>query len=212
MTISPHPLLPDTRSRTTATLVRTARSLTARRGLADVSVAELCDAAAIDVDEFAEYFASVEDAVLGVGVDPTAAYAAAHFLAGGDGTANGLGPTVLDELVEVTLARWRVLDIAPDSARDLLAAVEREPRLVGRMLEHAREREAFDARLVEQREDLATGDPHAAAAAQIVGAVARAAARDFLREADSTAFATAFDRRLAAMRELFASQRAISRR
>ncbi len=102
--------------------------------------------------------------------------------------------------------RWQALDIAPDTVADLLRAVDKEPRLLGRMLEAGAESEKFDVRLIEQRENLPAGDLRAQAAAQIVGAIARAATGEFLQPGNSDTFIDIFERRIVAARDLFATQ------
>lgn len=100
------------------------------------------------------------------------------------------------------------MDIDPDSAAELFAAVEREPRLIPRLLEHAAQMERADARLIEEREGLDEGDLRARVAAQMMGALARDTAGAFLgpdRE-PGRSYADLYAERLTAARALFTSQ------
>ncbi|WP_345801309.1 helix-turn-helix domain-containing protein [Microbacterium sp. AZCO] len=197
------------RSDTTRALIRAARHFTAERGLSGFTVEELCSEAAVSRRTFFNYFASKDDAVLGVPLERSDAAAVARFLAEGSHTPGGLSPTLLTDLAVLAEDRWRALDIAPDTVRDLFAAVEKEPRLLARMLELGAESERFDARLIVQREGLPDGDLRAEVAAQVVGALVRAAAGEFLQPGNDDTFLEIFERRIGAARELFATQSAL---
>ncbi|GAA5036024.1 TetR/AcrR family transcriptional regulator [Microbacterium fluvii] len=194
------------RSETTRTLVRLTRRLTAERGLAGFTVEEVCSEAAISRRTFFNYFASKDDAVLGIPLDRSDAAAVARFLAGGDaGTHRELSPTLVADLALLHEERWKALDLTGDAVSELRAAIEAEPRLLQRLLEQARERELFDVRLIEQREQLAEGDLRADLAAHLVGALARAAMSDFLSR-DTESFSVLFEQRIIAARELLLGQ------
>ncbi|MFE7845956.1 TetR/AcrR family transcriptional regulator [Microbacterium sp. NPDC057407] len=192
------------RADTTRALIRASRRLTADRGLAGFTVEELCSEVAVSRRTFFNYFSSKDDAVLGVPIERTDAAAIARFVAGGSSDP-GLSPTLLTDLAVLAEERWQALDIAPDTVGDLFRAVEREPRLLKRMLDLGAEGERADARLIEQREGLEPGDLRARVAAQIVGALVRSAAEEFLADGSRT-FLEIFDRRIDAARSLFTTQ------
>ncbi|MDT0188635.1 helix-turn-helix domain-containing protein [Microbacterium sp. ARD31] len=196
------------RSDTTRNLIRVARHFTAERGLAGFTVEELCSEAAVSRRTFFNYFSSKDDAVLGMPIERADAAAVAAFLSKTSDSV-GLSPSLLTDLAALAEERWRALDIAPDTVSDLFRAVEKEPRLLGRMIELGFEGEQFDARLVEQRENLPSGDLRAQAAAQIVGALVRSAGAEFLRPGNEDSFVDIFERRIVAARELFDSQDAL---
>ncbi|MFH8252641.1 TetR/AcrR family transcriptional regulator [Microbacterium sp. B2969] len=197
------------RADTTRALIRTARHFTAERGLSGFTVEELCSEAAVSRRTFFNYFASKDDAVLGIPLERSDAAAVARFLAQAEPTPGGISPTLLTDLALLAEERWRALDIAPETVRDLFAAVEKEPRLLARMLELGAEGERFDARLIEQREGLPDGDLRAQVAAQVVGALVRSAAAEFLQPGNEDTFLDIFERRIGAARELFATQTAL---
>jgi AcrR family transcriptional regulator len=193
------------RTETTHELIRLARHLTAEHGLAGFTIEQLCTEAAVSRRTFFNYFASKEDAVLGVPLERSDAAAVARFLAQRDDR-RGLTPTLLNDLAELATTRWRALDIAPETVTDLFRAVDKEPRLLRRMLELGFEAEAFDARLIEQREGLLPGDLRAQVAAQLIGSLVRSSAAAFLSPGTDATFVDIFQRRLDAARDLFATQ------
>ena len=196
------------RVETTRALIGAARRFTAESGLAGFTIEQLCSEAAVSRRTFFNYFHSKEDAVLGIPLERSDAAEVARFLTSREMEGPGISPTLLRDLAALTEARWRAVDLAPDTFAALLAAVEREPRLLGRMLQIGMEGEQLDARLVEQREGLPSGDPRAAAAAQIIGSLARAAAGELLQPGNTDTFTDIFERRIGAARELFATQTA----
>lgn len=195
----------DRRLRTTRTLLRVARAWTAERGLSGFTIEELCAEAGVSRRTFFNYFASKDDAVLGIPISHNEDDRDTWFLARG-AHGGGISPTLLTDLAELFEARWRDLDIAPETIADLGAAVDKEPRLLGRVIELGRQAEASDARLVEQREGLPGGDLRAELAAQIVGAIGRGSAAEFLSAGNTTPFSDIFRRRIDAANDLFSTQ------
>jgi AcrR family transcriptional regulator len=193
------------RAETSSTLIKLARIATAERGLHGFTIEELCDHAGISRRTFFNYFASKEDAVLGIPLHRDDSAAIDRFVAGG-GPSGRISPTLLDDLAALALTRWRGMDIVPDTARQLGAAVEREPRLLARMLDHAAASERANAALVEQREQLPEGDLQAEFAALTIGTLIRVSAMEYLSPGNTDEFDAIFSRRLEAARALFATQ------
>ena len=194
------------RVETSRQLTSTARRLTAERGLAGFTVDEVCDVAGVSRRTFFNYFASKEDAVLGLPAHQDHAEAEERFVAAGpqDGPGRGgaLSPTLVDDLADLLIERWEVMDLTVEDAHDLLAAFEREPRLVARVHELNRTRERGDVVLVERRERLGGGDVRAAAAVHVLVAVLRMSVEAFIDPTTDEPFREAFTRRLAAARSV----------
>ncbi|MGW5642459.1 TetR/AcrR family transcriptional regulator [Saccharopolyspora sp. NPDC003752] len=189
---------------TAAQVTSVALRLTAERGLSGFTVEEVCEQVDISRRTFFNYFASKDDAVLGITARKDDEALTDQFLAHGTSPRPGLSPTLLDELAELAVQRWERADITAESIRDVLAVFEREPRLLTRFVEKMQLDEQSDVELVEQREGLAPGDLRAAAAVQVIRALVAAAVREFLTLSNSDSFAEILARRLAAVRELFA--------
>ena len=197
------------RASTTHALIRSSRRLTAERGFAGFTVEDLCTDAGISRRTFFNYFASKDDAVLGLPLERTDGDAVAAFLERRSAPiAEGqLSPYLLTDLAVLAEARWRQMDVEHDTLADLLSAVEREPRLLARIVAHAHAEEDIDTRLIEQREGLRAGDPRARVAASIVGTIARLATGAFLQPGNAEPITDIYNRHVAAAADLFASQR-----
>lgn len=154
---------------------------------------------------FFNYFASKDDAVVGIPLDHFDIQAGDAFVAGGDPNVTP-SRALLADLAELTLARWRFLDLAPESIPGLRQAVLREPRILARMVEFGQQNEALDIPLIEAREGMAAGDSRARVAAHVVGSIARAAARDFLAPGNADAYSVVFVRWVTGTRDLLATQ------
>ena len=109
----------------------------------------------------------------------------------------------MDDVAALLIARWDRMDVTRENAAELFAAIDREPRLLQRLLDLSREQELADILLVERREQLAAGDLRASTLVHVMAAVLRSAAEDVLTRATSDSFREALDARLAAARLLF---------
>ncbi|MCW4457511.1 TetR/AcrR family transcriptional regulator [Microbacterium sp. MPKO10] len=229
-------------------LIDLAREWTARDGFTGFTVDELCEAAGVSRRTFFNYFASKEDAVLGILAPRGGDDLVQTFLAGGSGAAGGstsaahdagsagsgessgagpavssaagaaassaadtasagLSSTLVDDFVELHLARWEIMAPSASDFRALKAAIDREPRLHTRIIEQIHANEQRDIALVEKRERLTPGDIRASTLVHLVGAFTRAAAEDYFADQGNTPpsiglFARVFTQRLAAAREL----------
>lgn len=190
---------------TAVRLTALARQLTVEHGLSGFTVDEVCDRAGVSRRTFFNYFASKDDAVLGLSARGDAAAKEARearFLAGGDPAADGLSPRLLDDLAELCVDRWTSAEVTVEQVREVQAVVEREPRLLTRCIERVMADERADAELVERREGLPRGDARAAVAVSIMYALAGATFREFLAPAGTDGLADILARQLATARAL----------
>ncbi|MCT2581810.1 TetR family transcriptional regulator [Actinophytocola sp. S1-96] len=190
----------------TATRLATlARQLTVEHGLSGFTVDEVCERAGVSRRTFFNYFASKDDAVLGLSArGDTAAKEEreTRFLAGGDPTSDRTSARLLDDLAELAIDRWTSAEVTVEHVREVQAVVEREPRLLTRCIERVLADERVDIELVERREGLPAGDLRAATAVSIMNALAGATFREFLAPANTDSLADILARRLAAARAL----------
>ncbi|MER5390308.1 helix-turn-helix domain-containing protein [Saccharopolyspora sp. NPDC002686] len=189
---------------TAAQMTSHARRLTAERGLSGFTVEEVCEQVGISRRSFFNYFASKDDAVLGVPARRDDDELTAWFAARGTPESPEVSANLLDDLAELAVHRWDTSGITAESVQDVRAAFEREPKLFTKGLERMLRDEETAAELVERREGLPPGDLRAAAAVQLVQVLCRAAAREFLDSNSEDTFAEILARRLAAARELLA--------
>lgn len=209
MTESATPTRERRRVETTRTLVSLARRRTAADGLNGFTIDELCDEAGISRRTFFNYFASKEDAVFGIPLHIDTAQADELFVGMRPRTAPGaISASLLTDLAALIEGRWAALEFDQASARELMAAAEREPRLVAHMLERHRQDEQNDIALVARREGVSSDDRRVVAAVQIVGHLARQAVPASLDPDDPRTFAEVLEGSLQTARELFASQAA----
>lgn len=190
------------RDATTRALVGAARRRTAAVGLAGFTVEELCADAGVSRRTFFNHFAAKEDAVLGIPLHLDDADAEAAFLA---------APTPLvDAYADLVAARWALLGLDRTAADELMAAVEREPRLITAMIERGRDGDARDVELIASCTD---GDrDRAFVCVQLVGQLARTCTAEVLDPATETTFSELLHRRLDATRALLVADTTASAR
>lgn len=195
------------RAETTRTLISLARRATAAHGLHGFTIEELCDQAGISRRTFFNYFASKEDAVLGFALDFDTAEIDEFFVAMRPKTPAGeLSANLLTDFAALTEARWAALEFDRAAAEELMAAAEREPRLIAHMIDRHRADEIDDIALVARREGVADDDPRIVALVRVVGHLARIAVPASLDPDHPQDFRDVLERQLAAVHALFASQ------
>ncbi|WP_394254978.1 TetR/AcrR family transcriptional regulator [Pseudoclavibacter helvolus] len=189
-------------AQTSRELAAAARRRALDDGLSGFTVEELCEQVGISRRTFFNYFASKEDAVLGISARRETAHLDERFVAGGDPQSERLSPDLLEALTQLALERWREADPEPnpDQVREVMAVIDQEPRLFKRVLEHMSSDEKRDVALVERREGLPAGDLRAAAAVQVLMSAMRASAFEFFTTGNTDDMETVVARRVAAMR------------
>lgn len=172
----------------------TARRLAAEMGLAGFTIEQLCTEVGVSRRTFFNYFASKENAVIGIPLADDSTDLEDAFV-------DGDGP-LFEALVELHVARWERLEMAGDEITDLLGAFARDDRLLTHLLDRVAAGEREDIELVERRQGLPAGDLRAATAVQLLSGVFRAAAAEALSPDNDHDIRTSAYRRLAAARLL----------
>ena len=187
---------------TRAQLTLAARRLTAAHGLNGFTVEELCEQVGVARRTFFNYFHSKEDAIIGHSDDTLQPSVVEAFLAAGD--RNGeIGPALLSDLAGIAIAEINRIGISPDEAAGFIAAVDKEPQLLRRLLQSGAERERFLVALIEEREGLAPGDRRAEAAVLIFSALVRSSCERFFTPGNTIPFDSLLYDALGAARAVF---------
>ncbi|QKJ18711.1 TetR/AcrR family transcriptional regulator [Microbacterium hominis] len=195
------------RTETTRTLISLARRATASTGLTGFTIEELCEQAGVSRRTFFNYFASKEDAVLGFALNLDTSDIEEMFVRMRPLTPPGeLSSNLLTDFAALTEARWAALEIDHAAAAELMAAAEREPRLIAHMIERHRTDERNDITLVARREGVTDDDPRIVAMVQLVGHLARVAVPASLDPDHPQDFRDVLERHLAAVHALFTTQ------
>ncbi|POH64660.1 TetR family transcriptional regulator [Cryobacterium zongtaii] len=186
--------------KTAANLTAVSRRLTAERGLAGFTIEEVCSAVDVSRRTFFNYFASKEDAVIGVNPDDEYRLFAEKFLARGAGE----WPQVLNDLIDLAIQHIESDEMDPREHSDLMVALEREPRLLARFIGLSRDRDRQLRGLIVERQGVDGDDPRAAAIVSIVGSLMKSTADTFVDPANDQDFAVILSSSLDAMRLVLA--------
>jgi len=186
--------------KTAANLTAVSRRLTAERGLAGFTIEEVCDAVDVSRRTFFNYFASKEDAVIGANPDEEFRRFTEEFLA----TGAGGWPEVLNDLIALTVEHIESEDMDPREHTDLMAALEREPRLLARFIGMSRDRDRQFRGLIATRQGVGDDDRRVVAIVSILGSLMKSTADTFVDPANDQAFAVILTSSLDAMRVVLA--------
>jgi len=179
-----------------------ARELTAELGLTGFTVEELCADVGISRRTFFNYYATKEDAVIGLPVDRDGADLEALFVAA---FTPGGPDRLLEDLGALVIGRLQRVDIRPEEFEIARAAFEREPRLFQSAVGHMVTDQQRDIQLVEQREGLAAGSLRASTAVRLVRTLFQASAEEYLRRGSDADITAVFAEQLDQARTLLRS-------
>lgn len=185
---------------TASALTALCRRLTAERGLHGFTVEEVCSEVGVSRRTFFNYFASKEDAVLGIDELDGSRLAEKWQ----SRTSRGWS-AVVDDLVELAVDYSRTTGVSAENHSELMRILEREPRLLARFIGLGREREIELLSLVAESEGVSPDDPRARAAVNVVTTVMRSTADRLSDPRVAADFAAALRDSLAALSAVLAT-------
>ena len=174
------------RAATRAVITAVARTLTAERGLNGYTVEEVCELAGISRRTFFNYFPSKEDAIIGHVDDDFPAEAVSRFVEGGAGsTAGEISPTLLGDLVQLSLDLSEHMHASEEETRQLIGVIQKEPQLMLRLIGASAERESQFARMIASREGVPADHPVVRMAVLLLGSIARKTSAVYFSEGNT---------------------------
>ena len=193
------------RAATRGSISAIARSLTAERGLNGYTVEEVCEQAGISRRTFFNYFPSKEDAILGHVDDELPQEIFTDFIRrGGAGSGSGeASPTLLQDLVELTLKMSERMSSSEEETRQLIGVIKKEPQLMLKIIGATEEREAHFARVLAAREGVAPNHPVVRMAVVAMGSIGRHTSMAYFSEGNARSYQELLLENISAARLLF---------
>jgi AcrR family transcriptional regulator len=190
--------------RTQRALARHARRLTLDRGLNGFTVDQVCELAGVSRRTFFNYFPTKEAAVIGqpkgFGEEAIAAFRAAR-----PAGANGLSPTLLDDLAALAVTMIGPLEEF-DELDDPKPVITREPQLLATFIGAGHEAQRELAELVADREGLQPEDPVVVIVVAVFLAVVGSTVKRYFTPGNHVPFADLLDESLTTARTLLLPQ------
>ncbi len=185
---------------TAARLTSVSRRLTTERGLNGFTVEEVCSEVNVSRRTFFNYYPSKEDAIIGAHPDEDLERIESAFLERGSST----WTAVMDDLIDLVIEHFESAGLDATGHAELAAALEREPKLLLRLIGVSRERDKQVIALVARRENVPIDDPRAEASVEILTALLKSVGERYLTPHNTQEFSTLIHDRLAAMRAVLA--------
>lgn len=192
------------RAATRAAITAVARSLTAERGLNGYTVEEVCERTGISRRTFFNYFPAKDDAIIGHVDDDFPADVVRRFIEGGAGSPAGeISPTLLTDLVRLSLDLSEQMNASEAETRQLIAVIQKEPQLMLRFIGASEQREAEFARMLAARENVPPDHPVVRMAVLLLGSIARKTSAAYFSESNTRRYRDMLLENVAAARTLF---------
>ena len=184
-----------------------ARRLTAARGLKGFTIEDLCDEVGVSRRTFFNYFTSKESAVLGSHDGEFAEPLLDEFFSARPDDCIGVSENLMLDLLELTVAQMNVNGISAAEAKELHAAIDKEPQLIGSVLKIGVEREQQMAGVIAKREGLAPDDQTAQIAVVLMSALLRKSADDYFVQDNTVSFEEVIKANFSSAHSLFSFSR-----
>ena len=186
---------------TAARLTSACRRLTAERGLNGFTVEEVCEEVDISRRTFFNYFPTKEDAVIGLDPEEELQKFAADFLARGS---HGWD-RVIDDFADLVVEHFESAGINPADHAELVAAIEREPKLLTKFMGVSRARDKQAAELIAEREGVDLDDARVVACVNLVTLLIKSAGDRYFEPHNELDFSSLVHQNLSALRTVLGS-------
>lgn len=192
------------RSALRASISDAARALTLEHGFSHFTIEQLCAQVGISRRTFFNYFPSKEDALVGHHEDGIPEPMAEEFLHGGrDSSPGEVSPSLLGDLVELFCQVAEQSPLDKTQYRKLIAAIEKEPSLLPKIIGGRDKWEAEIAALIAEREHLNPDDPRAVAATTLVASLSHKAGQQYFSPDNTDSYRTILTGYFTAAQSLF---------
>ncbi|KSU66615.1 TetR/AcrR family transcriptional regulator [Arthrobacter sp. NIO-1057] len=187
------PTLSGRMQKTRTSITRHSRDLTAEFGFSGFTIEQVCERVGISRRTFFNYFPSKVDAVFGHDSDAMPEGFIERFMAARPKGITGISPTLLADLVEMSVERLNFDEAEIVSIHGFFTIAHREPELLQHMIQSGPKKEAEFRELIASREGIDPQDPllssllhllkhttHQAIEAYVAGSGQRPLAEEFL--------------------------------
>ncbi|GAB3523090.1 TetR/AcrR family transcriptional regulator [Arthrobacter monumenti] len=183
-----------------------ARALTLEYGFSNFTIEQLCEQVGISRRTFFNYFPSKEDALIGHHEDGVPDHVAEVFLNGGEDSPSGrLSPGLVDDLIDLACGMAEQSPLDRTQYRQLIAAVEKEPALLLKIVGSRDKWESEIAALIAERERIEADDPLVTATTTVFTSLSHKAGHRYFSPDNSDSYRTILTNYVAAARSLFTS-------
>ncbi|MFD1715253.1 TetR/AcrR family transcriptional regulator [Amnibacterium flavum] len=186
---------------TRRSITNVTRAMTAEHGLHGFTVDQVCDEVGVSRRTFFNYFRTKEDAIVGADNAAVEIEEAVAFLDARDAERGATSP--VDYLAELAIHQVSAIGLTPQQAAGFIAALEKEPQLLERLMKSGSERERELTGLVAAREGFEPADVRAQAAVAIANSVIRIAMGRFVAPGNTRSFDSLLGDALVAARAVF---------
>ncbi|WP_051298749.1 TetR/AcrR family transcriptional regulator [Arthrobacter castelli] len=192
------------RSALRASISDAARALTLEHGFSHFTIEQLCEQVGISRRTFFNYFPSKEDALIGHHEDGVPEHLAEAFVAGGvESPAGEISGSLFDDLVELSCRMMEQSPLDRTQHRKLIAAIEKEPALLAKIIGSKDKWEAEIVELIAEREQLDPDDTRAVTATVLLTGLSQKAGQKYFSADNDDSYRTVLTDYYATAKTLF---------